>query len=813
MKFAYADVEIDDGITGLTSVTFEDVDPESFVYEIKYKDYTSSTAYTEKTVAIKVKKDSNGNDVISIPSITYGVQDSKATAGWSTKTTEDVTIKGATYDSATKAVAWDMEKTTGTGDAAIYMLEEAWTYTVNFKVWPSQASYDLVAALNNGLIDWGDDYVYTEPDGKQVTIKNEDYQAQINRRGTSYSLKTNTSAGVKYRQVTEKTDSEGHTTYEYGDEKEVNINYTGSMGLDGAELKLIKNWDTSLSTEDYDTINEVTLYILEDNPTGEGFDKNDPSTYYKAVTLTKANGWAETVAIAPGVYDGTTFKTTGHTYSVFEPDIDSHYEFNMTPTHPMLNGTTYNDDTDMVETYNASAPYTIMDRDDENTTTYSVSNTLKGGINIKKEIDVADKLKQFVNEDQLFSFTIRLFDENGSPVYTGEGGHDQQGNLGTRYYKEGETTPVIGVIPKSGQVTMTMKASESIRIVNVPAGTYYTVEEGDLSSTVYSFEQSEWLVRHHPSINSEEWVTDGSETITNSQITNSHRIYPNSENNVTFTNTYEGTGYIGTKVWDDNNYTDRPKTVTFQLYQKVIGSEDEATAYGESVTVGVDSNGYALTGTTVVDDNTWTYAWKGLPKKASVEGSTVEYEYSFQEVNTPEGYTAVISDDGTTVTNILAKKVRFVKQETGSTRMLEGAVFTFPLGGETYTLTSDSTGLMKTSDGTSEFTMPVSDTPYELTETTAPDGYNKLTGRVKVTVGKTSVTAGRSDDNTVTYVVDLPTENEPYYTVHITNNSGVELPNTGGSGTLPYTLGGIALIMASALVYGFRMRRRERRLN
>ena len=45
------------------------------------------------------------------------------------------------------------------------------------------------------------------------------------------------------------------------------------------------------------------------------------------------------------------------------------------------------------------------------------------------------------------------------------------------------------------------------------------------------------------------------------------------------------------------------------------------------------------------------------------------------------------------------------------------------------------------------------------------------------------------------------------------NDPGKTLPNTGGSGTLPYTLGGIALIMASALMYGFRMRRRERRLN
>ena len=51
----------------------------------------------------------------------------------------------------------------------------------------------------------------------------------------------------------------------------------------------------------------------------------------------------------------------------------------------------------------------------------------------------------------------------------------------------------------------------------------------------------------------------------------------------------------------------------------------------------------------------------------------------------------------------------------------------------------------------------------------------------------------------------------------ITNNKttveGYELPSTGGPGTLPYTLGGLMLIIASALMYGFRMRRRERRLN
>ena len=51
------------------------------------------------------------------------------------------------------------------------------------------------------------------------------------------------------------------------------------------------------------------------------------------------------------------------------------------------------------------------------------------------------------------------------------------------------------------------------------------------------------------------------------------------------------------------------------------------------------------------------------------------------------------------------------------------------------------------------------------------------------------------------------------YTVKVQNSTGVELPNTGGPGTLLYTLSGIALMLGAALMYGFRMRRRERRLN
>ena len=147
---------------------------------------------------------------------------------------------------------------------------------------------------------------------------------------------------------------------------------------------------------------------------------------------------------------------------------------------------------------------------------------------------------------------------------------------------------------------------------------------------------------------------------------------------------------------------------------------------------------------------------------------------------------------------------------------LDGAVFEFDFNGTTYTLTSDGDddGLMKTADGTSVFQLTINDAAYELEETNAPAGYLKLTGNVQVFVTNNSsnpVTAGRSDDSTVQYDVTFD-ESTGIYTVTITNSAGAELPKTGGSGTLPYTLGGFSLIMGAALMYILRMRR-ERRLS
>ena len=79
---------------------------------------------------------------------------------------------------------------------------------------------------------------------------------------------------------------------------------------------------------------------------------------------------------------------------------------------------------------------------------------------------------------------------------------------------------------------------------------------------------------------------------------------------------------------------------------------------------------------------------------------------------------------------------------------------------------------------------------YYLYETKAPDGYNKLTAPVTITIDA---------NGNVTSVQGLTTENHEIKTLYVENNAGSQLPSTGGMGTtLFYIIGGV--LMAGAAV-------------
>ena len=117
---------------------------------------------------------------------------------------------------------------------------------------------------------------------------------------------------------------------------------------------------------------------------------------------------------------------------------------------------------------------------------------------------------------------------------------------------------------------------------------------------------------------------------------------------------------------------------------------------------------------------------------------------------------------------------------------------------------------------------------YRLTETAAPTGYIILTKHIYFEVFKDTDKAVKvrfiKEDGTplseaeiaelsTTVTITPPAGDDAAYTITVINKPGAQLPMTGGSGTLPYTLGGIAMLAFAASMYGFRMRRRERRLN
>lgn len=77
---------------------------------------------------------------------------------------------------------------------------------------------------------------------------------------------------------------------------------------------------------------------------------------------------------------------------------------------------------------------------------------------------------------------------------------------------------------------------------------------------------------------------------------------------------------------------------------------------------------------------------------------------------------------------------------------------------------------------------------YYLEETKAPDGYNKLEGKTQVVVAA---------DKATTYKVSYTANNA---NTEIQNNSGVELPSTGGKGTMMLITFGSVVAMAFAML-------------
>ena len=277
-----------------------------------------------------------------------------------------------------------------------------------------------------------------------------------------------------------------------------------------------------------------------------------------------------------------------------------------------------------------------------------------------------------------------------------------------------------------------------------------------------------------------------------------------------------------TKAWSPNAPTDGT-TIVLGLYNvtdldhalstiTLNGTPDAAVA-DETHEVYPTGNT-----TTNYEDTEWHAAWTNLAKYDGGAAIT----YVAKETTGASGYTVSYNNGANeyvlnngTITNTLNETSLKIVKEDGTTHThLTGAQFRLEKqnAGETYeTVAAYASITVSSVDGV--ILTGLTDGSYQLVETQAPSGYNMLSGAITFTISNGVV--NRPTGDTVTYiaaVADDPTttdvnEASPA-TFTIPNTPGVELPATGGSGTILYTASGLTLLLGAAL-WLFLRRRRE----
>lgn len=243
----------------------------------------------------------------------------------------------------------------------------------------------------------------------------------------------------------------------------------------------------------------------------------------------------------------------------------------------------------------------------------------------------------------------------------------------------------------------------------------------------------------------------------------------------------------------------------------------------------------------VEDGETLTIKTNELIRLINVPiGST----YSVTETNIPNGYEQQSITDGGTVTANSSNTVTVTNKqklasitvkktdESNPANYLDGVTFILTKASSStidenttwsavsITDVTGSDGSFSIADGNASAGKTISSLPvgiYKLTETVAPAGYimrtadTYFTVAINATTGKAKITLIKGNANAINSYASVDTSSTD--TLIIANEAGQALPNTGGSGTLPYTLGGLMLMSTAAMMYGFIMRRRGRRLN
>ncbi|MDD6299303.1 Cna B-type domain-containing protein, partial [Hornefia butyriciproducens] len=605
------------------------VDEKSFVYTLK------DTDGTEHTILLKDGK---------ISTIDGGTRNVKLKGG-------KILEVGAPMPEASfrdGAVTWDLTH--------LGLLENGVTYRVSFICYPSQDTNDLITSLKNKC-------TYSEipstmkkyfrsglSDTDVVTY--DDLTSEVQKYLTSdYKLTTNTEATLTYDDTGTETD-ETQNPVKY-------INPDG-VPLSVDSVTITKKWVNDVDSREG---SEVQLNIIQDGKT------ETPSAH---VTLNSGNSWsastytgnglAVTVKDDAGKTTGIKVYNTGHDYDLQEPKALGYFwKIDAETIHPMrIDGKLYtlakvsgsdvpsgmkDDDTYFVsgdDTYYriGSSVYKVLFEGEENAE-FNIANYRQSALEVTKKV-TSDADAQI--PDAQFEYTFSAVCKDGRDYVFGV--RDEKGNLVTGLNptnsipeeKDGKET---GRYQAGSGVTVTVKikAGWTIRLLDLPVGSTYSVTESapDGSFRLDTLESSV-IQAENPPKQATAAKTDG-------RTASGTIDCVDTQYHVEYTNKYFVREVSVSKSWNDAQNQDgiRPDSVRVKLY-----------ADGEAVK---DADGKDLT-ITLSADNGWKSSFKGLPRYNGEK----EIQYTVEEVkdNTitgtdgPNTYkTAVIGNmtDGYSLTN------------------------------------------------------------------------------------------------------------------------------------------------------------------
>lgn len=312
-----------------------------------------------------------------------------------------------------------------------------------------------------------------------------------------------------------------------------------------------------------------------------------------------------------------------------------------------------------------------------------------------------------------------------------------------------------------GEVTVTVKkesATGSAVISDVKPGTYYFYEV-DKDNTMISSEVQEVTVSENAEITTEEASNSVPESATSSEnetLVNRNNVLriTGDSRTVSFTNEYVDISVK--KVWDDQNYADRPKKVTVRL----LRNDEE-----------IDSM-------TLSADNDWQGKFENLEKK---DASGKDYSYTIKE-DEVIGYESKVEqskDDQNfyTITNkLILGNVKIHKLDSDGKTPLEGVTFELRDSADKVVSTKTSG-----SDGEVLFEN-IAPGKYTITETKTVPGHTLLKEPIELTIPM-ELTKAEIDKVEEGKYVSYPESGKYFiydFTYEVTNHATFQPPFTGG---------------------------------